>query len=570
MESRKPGLLKIVRACIIAAAVALMLTSAFLHSSIISPSIYHDGTVLVPQRASISLNGTVIADEGELPMMVTLSKGDVLRLEGTVDSSLLEHRRAYLIATDAPLFRIYINGELIATGGSASSGSTFFGDYHSSELVHVGRLPDGTVVHDIAVEFENPSRGVPTPVTINGLIAGSSFDIISLMKNEGMICLFIMVAFFTLEFLTIMVIILMHRQYSTAHVALILALELLLMLQSLVNSPVRMLLVQNEQLWQVLDQLTSAFWPLTLYALLCKSTGNSGLEKTRYRVLALLPLFVVMISLAASGLLPHFMHTVFHLTKPLSLAVTFVYIITMLIEKRTSESGSVTWYHLTSPLLVALAMALELSSVPELRFYTVLRLAGGMLRLIATINYIIFAISEYLSRERIIIGQIELDDLLYKDSLTGCLNRRNLDRFRSDPESLADSFYIVEMDINDLKLVNDCFGHREGDKVFSYFGSFIRLELPAESRTFRQGGDEFVSIIPPESVNGDMEAFLSSFAARYSEKAPYSTSISYGWTLYEGSGKADFERLLAQADRAMYRMKKEIKSGTARLVRRSE
>ena len=63
--------MKIVRACIIAAAVALMLTSAFLHSSIISPSIYHDGTVLVPQRASISLNGTVIADEGELPMMVT-------------------------------------------------------------------------------------------------------------------------------------------------------------------------------------------------------------------------------------------------------------------------------------------------------------------------------------------------------------------------------------------------------------------------------------------------------------------------------------------------------------------
>ena len=110
----------------------------------------------------------------------------------------------------------------------------------------------------------------------------------------------------------------------------------------------------------------------------------------------------------------------------------------------------------------------------------------------------------------------------------------------------------------------------EGDKIFSYFGSFIRLELPAESRTFRQGGDEFVSIIPPESVNGDMEAFLSSFAARYSEKAPYSTSISYGWTLYEGSGKADFERLLSQADRAMYRMKKEIKSGTARLVRRSE
>lgn len=562
--------MKIVRACIIAAAVALMLTSVFLHSSIISPSIYHDGTVLVPQRASISLNGTVIADEGELPMMVTLSKGDVLRLEGTVDSSLLEHRRAYLIATDALLFRININGELVATGGSASSGSTFFGDYHSSELVHVGRLPDGTVVQDIAVEFENPSRGVPTPVTINGLIAGSSFDIISLLKDEGMICLFIMVAFFTLEFLTIMVIILMHRQYSTVHVALILALELLLMLQSLVNSPVRMLLVQNEQLWQVLDQLTSAFWPLTLYALLCKSTGNSGLEKTRYRVLALLPLFVVMVSLAASGLLPHFMHTVFHLTKPLSLAVTFVYIITLLIEKRTSESGSVTWYHLTSPLLVALAMASELSSVPELRYYTVLRLAGGTLRLIATINYIIFAISEYLSRERIIIGQIELDDLLYKDSLTGCLNRRNLDRFRSDPESLADSFYIVEMDINDLKLVNDCFGHREGDKVFSYFGSFIRLELPAESRTFRQGGDEFVSIIPPESVNGDMEAFLSSFAARYSEKAPYSTSISYGWTLYEGSGKADFERLLSQADRAMYRMKKEIKSGTARLVRRSE
>ena len=562
--------MKIVRACIIAAAVALMLTSVFLHSSIISPSIYHDGTVLVPQRASISLNGTVIADEGELPMMVTLSKGDVLRLEGTVDSSLLEHRRAYLIATDALLFRININGELVATGGSASSGSTFFGDYHSSELVHVGRLPDGTVVQDIAVEFENPSRGVPTPVTINGLIAGSSFDIISLLKDEGMICLFIMVAFFTLEFLTIMVIILMHRQYSTVHVALILALELLLMLQSLVNSPVRMLLVQNEQLWQVLDQLTSAFWPLTLYALLCKSTGNSGLEKTRYRVLALLPLFVVMVSLAASGLLPHFMHTVFHLTKPLSLAVTFVYIITLLIEKRTSESGSVTWYHLTSPLLVTLAMASELSSVPELRYYTVLRLAGGTLRLIATINYIIFAISEYLSRERIIIGQIELDDLLYKDSLTGCLNRRNLDRFRSDPESLADSFYIVEMDINDLKLVNDCFGHREGDKVFSYFGSFIRLELPAESRTFRQGGDEFVSIIPPESVNGDMEAFLSSFAARYSEKAPYSTSISYGWTLYEGSGKADFERLLSKADRAMYRMKKEIKSGTARLVRRSE
>ena len=195
--------------------------------------------------------------------------------------------------------------------------------------------------------------------------------------------------------------------------------------------------------------------------------------------------------------------------------------------------------------------------------------ARVLLRLLALVSYIFHAFSRYLTRERIILGREGLDELLYKDALTGCLNRRHFDSFSADDEALGEGFFIVVYDLDGIKHVNDSFGHSEGDRVFSHFGQAVGQTFGERSFTCRTGGDEFVSIV----YGLDEEAFtgvLESFAATFPTECPYSATFSSGWSRYDGGGRDDFEEALRKADKMMYSQKEEHRRQMARTLGRLE
>ncbi|MCA1827503.1 MAG: GGDEF domain-containing protein [Myxococcales bacterium] len=157
-----------------------------------------------------------------------------------------------------------------------------------------------------------------------------------------------------------------------------------------------------------------------------------------------------------------------------------------------------------------------------------------------------------------------LRELATMDSLTGVLNRRAfLDhadgewvRHRRHNHALS----CAMVDVDGFKKINDTFGHAAGDAVLAHIGTLLRATLRASDLPARLGGDEFAALMPETDIAG--AASLGERLLGRVQQRPLSvldqhlvTSLSIGIAAAKGCNSV--EELLAKADRALYRAKKE-------------
>jgi diguanylate cyclase (GGDEF)-like protein/PAS domain S-box-containing protein len=88
-----------------------------------------------------------------------------------------------------------------------------------------------------------------------------------------------------------------------------------------------------------------------------------------------------------------------------------------------------------------------------------------------------------------------LEEMSVRDPLTGCYNRRYLDRRRSELEQPSAHWLCLLFDLTDFKKVNDTYGHEEGDRVLQAFAHFLARHHRSEDILVRLGGDEFALFI---------------------------------------------------------------------------
>jgi len=164
-----------------------------------------------------------------------------------------------------------------------------------------------------------------------------------------------------------------------------------------------------------------------------------------------------------------------------------------------------------------------------------------------------------------------LRELAMIDSLTGVLNRRAfLDhadgewvRHRRHGHALA----CAMIDVDGFKKINDTFGHAAGDAVLQHIGALVRATLRASDLPARLGGDEFIALMPETNLEGAMataERLLGRVAARPLTvlDQSFATTLSIGVAGAESCNS--LEELMARADAALYRAKKE---GRARVCK---
>jgi len=150
--------------------------------------------------------------------------------------------------------------------------------------------------------------------------------------------------------------------------------------------------------------------------------------------------------------------------------------------------------------------------------------------------------------------------LNYHDVLTGLYNRTYFDEQRKQldvAENLPLS--VIVGDINGLKLINDAFGHTEGDKLLIEISKILQKCCRTKDIVARTGGDEF-SILMPKTNNQTAETIqklITEACTKYgnnTEKQTYYTSISLGNATKTFEGES-FLATLKYAEQYMYKRK---------------
>ncbi len=155
---------------------------------------------------------------------------------------------------------------------------------------------------------------------------------------------------------------------------------------------------------------------------------------------------------------------------------------------------------------------------------------------------------------------------IYHDALTGLNNRHYLNQYlESSLQHASESrpFYLFIMDINNFKMINDVYGHIEGDHALQAVSGVLR-GLAAKYNAFaaRYGGDEFCIVLntpgcSPEEVCADIHTHMQEI--RDGKNVPgsrqYMLSVSIGYTACDGTVQ-DYGQVIAAADAMLYVNKK--------------
>ena len=118
---------------------------------------------------------------------------------------------------------------------------------------------------------------------------------------------------------------------------------------------------------------------------------------------------------------------------------------------------------------------------------------------------------------------------------------------------------VMMFDMNNLKMINDTYGHEEGDVFIQTFASYLTRILTEDSFLARFGGDEFVIIVAPEhyqELNRIIQEIKDIFMKPWFLKdSDYYCTMSMGVVEFPDNGEVVHE-LIKKADIAMYESKK--------------
>lgn len=154
-----------------------------------------------------------------------------------------------------------------------------------------------------------------------------------------------------------------------------------------------------------------------------------------------------------------------------------------------------------------------------------------------------------------------LEEMVYKDTLTGILNRRGLFQVMADRAGNGNNekFCLYYMDLNQFKAINDTYGHKAGDRVLQHFAAAIQAVAPKDSAFARMGGDEFILVLFCACTHDHITSGLARVAADLAKGLPgegpnVPISFSVGKAEYPDDGQT-LDELLSRADKAMYQDK---------------
>ncbi len=158
-----------------------------------------------------------------------------------------------------------------------------------------------------------------------------------------------------------------------------------------------------------------------------------------------------------------------------------------------------------------------------------------------------------------------LADISVRDELTGLYNRMGYEKivipYLDELRTQNKKSIIMVADINRMKVINDKYGHLQGDNAIKIVSNVIKSSIPKNWKAVRYGGDEYV-ILGEYSAAEDIDGIKNSIinkAIRVAEdmNSPFNLSVSVGYAVIDPENTLGIEEYFRMADEAMYEMKQE-------------
>jgi diguanylate cyclase (GGDEF)-like protein/PAS domain S-box-containing protein len=160
-------------------------------------------------------------------------------------------------------------------------------------------------------------------------------------------------------------------------------------------------------------------------------------------------------------------------------------------------------------------------------------------------------------------AQAQIEFLAYHDVLTGLPNRLlardRLELAMRYADRTQGKIGLMFLDLDNFKTINDSLGHPVGDVLLKAFAARLRDCLRDTDTLSRQGGDEFLIVLPDQHAREDLQAMaekiLQQMAVPFQvDGVVLPTTVSIGIAIYPDNGR-DSATLLKMADTAMYHAK---------------
>ena len=164
------------------------------------------------------------------------------------------------------------------------------------------------------------------------------------------------------------------------------------------------------------------------------------------------------------------------------------------------------------------------------------------------------------------IAKAKLKDMAGIDKLTGLYNKGNmenlcLDYFNHHDDNVA----ILIIDFDNFKVVNDTFGHQQGDQVLKAFGKILKKNASEGDFVGRIGGDEFMimvtNVVDESAVVSMADAIIEQTHEILASELVFKFSCSIGIAFRSQQDGMSYDILFSYADRALYQTKNNGKNG---------
>ena len=161
----------------------------------------------------------------------------------------------------------------------------------------------------------------------------------------------------------------------------------------------------------------------------------------------------------------------------------------------------------------------------------------------------------------ILFVYLNLQNLLIStDTLTTLNNRNQLERYLQQSREFKD-YYVIMVDVDHFKQINDTYGHVEGDKALVLVSNALKKACDRLGKSVflcRYGGDEFLMVVPtdmPGFIVRMIQECLREQIQKRKGTQYYSVEASIGYAEWDGK-PSSFKESVVNADRMMYEEKR--------------